>query len=222
MKDLRLVIGDKNFSSWSFAPWLLLKMHDVDFEEMPIALYQNNTAEKLGPHSPSLKVPALRHDDVTVWDSLAICEYLSEELLLGAGWPAGAKRRATARSVCSEMHSEFLALKRDWPMNCTARVTMKPTEELRNEIARIDAIWSCCRRRYGQNGDYLFGRFSIADCFMAAMAIAFEAYGAELSADAAAYQRVLLDNPFVQKWQALGQQEALTALSSQVTLTSVG
>jgi glutathione S-transferase len=221
-KDLQLIIGNKNYSSWSLTPWLLLKMYDVDFEEVQVALYQANTAEKLGPLSPSLKVPALRHnDDVSVWDSLAICEYLSEEILRGAGWPAGAKRRATARSVCAEMHSEFPALRRDWPMNCAASVQMKPTQELHDEIARVDAIWSCCRRRYGENGDYLFGRFSIADCFMAPMAIVFQAYGAELSADARAYCDTLLDNPFVQSWIRQGQAEERDDLSRN-TLQSVG
>jgi glutathione S-transferase len=220
MKDLQLVIGNKNYSSWSLAPWLLLKMYDVDFDEVQVALYQDNTAEKLGPHSPSLKVPALRHkDDVTVWDSLSICEYLSEELLVGAGWPTGAKRRATARSVCAEMHSEFALLRREWPMNCSASVRMKPSRELRDEIARVDAIWSCCRRRYGENGTYLFGRFSIADCFMAPMALAFESYGAELSGDARAYMEALLDNPFVQSWKRQGQQEER---STGVALRSVG
>ena len=140
MKDLRLVIGNKNYSSWSLAPWLLLNMHDVDFEEIQIALYQDNTAEKLGPYSPSLKVPVVKLHDVTVWDSLSICEYLSEEVLLGVGWPVGAKRRAAARSISAEMHSEFPHLKRDWPMNCSASVSMKPSEALRDEIARIDAI----------------------------------------------------------------------------------
>lgn len=222
MKDLRLVIGNKNYSSWSLAPWLLLKMYDVDFDEIQVALYQDNTAEKLGPYSPSLKVPVLLHHDITVWDSLSICEYLSEEILLGAGWPVGAKRRATARSTAAEMHSEFPNLKRDWPMNCSASVKMKPTDELRDEVARIDAIWSCCRRRYGENGNYLFGRFSIADCFMAPMAIAFESYGAELSAEANTYMQVLLDNPFVQKWKLLGQQEERDHKTSTFKLASVG
>ena len=95
MNDLRLVIGNKNYSSWSMCPWLLLKMFDVDFEEIQIALYQDNTAEKLGPYSPSLKVPVLLHREITVWDSLAICEYISEQFLNGSAWPASPKRRAS-------------------------------------------------------------------------------------------------------------------------------
>ncbi len=207
MKDIRLVIGNKNYSSWSLCPWLLLKMFDVDFEEIQIALYQDNTAEKLGPYSPSLKVPVLLHNEITVWDSLAICEYISEEFLGGGGWPAGAKRRASARSASAEIHSEFPRLKEEWPMNCKSSWKQKSSDELRNEIARIDAIWSCCRRRFGENGNYLYGRFSVADCMFAPTAICFDSYGAELSKEANVYLQTLLDNPFIQKWITLGRRE---------------
>ena len=207
MKDLRLVIGDKNYSSWSLCPWLLLKMFDVGFEEIQIALYQDNTAEKLGPYSPSLKVPVLLHKDITVWDSMAICEYISERFLGGSGWPANPKHKASARSISAEIHSEFHQLKEEWPMNCKASYRLAPSDKLVNEIARIDAIWSHIRRRYGENGNYLFGRFSISDCMFASVAISFEAYSAELSADAHTYMQTLLDNPFVQKWKSLGRRE---------------
>ncbi|NQV70848.1 MAG: glutathione S-transferase family protein [Pseudohongiella sp.] len=207
MKEFRLVIGNKNYSPWSMCPWLLLKMFDVDFEEIPIQLYQDNTAEKLGPYSPSLKVPVLLHKEITIWDSLAICEYLSEQILGGSGWPASPRRRASARSTSAEIHSGFPNLKREWPMNCKASCQLKPADALLNEIARIDAIWSCCRRKFGENGRYLYGRFSIADCMYAPMAICFDAYGAELSSEANAYMQTLLDNPFVQKWITHGRRE---------------
>ena len=207
MKEFRLVIGNKNSSSWSMCPWLLLKMFDVDFDEIQITLYQDNTVEKLGPYSPSLKVPVLLHRDITVWDSLAICEYISAEILGGSGWPSSRKRRAGARSVSAEMHSEFPALKRDWPMNCKASFRLTPSETLFNEIARIDAMWSCCRHRYGENGNYLYGRFSIADCMFAPIAVCFDAYGAKLSSDSNSYLQTLLDNPFIQKWIYLGRRE---------------
>lgn len=207
MKDVRLVIGNKNYSSWSMCPWLLLKMFDIDFEEIQIALYQDNTAEKLGPYSPSLKVPVLLHREVTVWDSLSICEYINEEFLGGNGWPANPKRKSAARSVSAEVHSEFPNLKQDWPMNCKASYHLNPSEALADEIARIDAIWSCTRRRYGENGNYMFGRFSIADCMFAPVAVSFEAYGAEISKEANTYLQTLLDNPFVQKWITLGRRE---------------
>jgi glutathione S-transferase len=207
MKDVRLVIGNKNYSSWSLCPWLLLKMFDIEFEEIQITLYQDNTAEKLGPYSPSLKVPVLLHKDITVWDSLAICEYISDQFLGGSGWPVSPKRKASARAISAEMHSEFPQLKEEWPMNCKASYRLNPSDKLMNEIARIDAIWSCIPRRYGENGNYLLGRFSIADCMFAPVAVSFEAYGAELSADAHTYMQTLLDNPFVQKWKTLGRRE---------------
>ncbi len=207
MKDIRLVIGNKNYSSWSLCPWLLLNMFDVDFEEIQITLYQDNTAEKLGPYSPSLKVPVLLHKDTTVWDSLAICEYISENLLGGAGWPGSPQRKAHARSVSAEVHSEFATLKTEWPMNCKASYRLSPSQELEDEVARIDAIWSCCRRRFGENGKYLYGRFSITDCMFAPIAISFESYRADLCGDANTYMQTLLDNPFVQKWITLGRRE---------------
>lgn len=207
MSHAKLVIGNKNYSSWSMRPWLLLKSFDIPFEEINIALYQDNTAEKLGPYSPSLKVPALVHNETTVWDSLALCEYISEQLLDGKGWPANPKKRAGARSVCAEMHAEFPNLKKDWPMNCKASVGLFVSEKIEDEIARIDAIWSCCRRKYGIDGRYLFGKFSIADCMFAPMAICFQSYGAKLSQDAQAYADTLLAHPNVQEWIQQGRAE---------------
>lgn len=207
MSSTKLVIGNKNLSSWSMRPWLLLKNFDIRFDEINIALYQSNTAEKLGPLSPSLKVPALIHNETTVWDSLAICEYVSEMMLEGRGWPASPRKRATARSVSAEIHSEFPHLKKDWPMNCKASVDMFVSDNIANEIARIDAIWSCCRRKHGMGGEYLFGRLSIADCMYAPMAVAFRSYGAVLSAEAQKYANTLLANPWVQNWVELGRAE---------------
>lgn len=207
MSGTRLVIGNKNFSSWSMRPWLLLRHFDIAFEEVSVGLYQSNTAEKLGPLSPSLKVPALLHHETTVWDSLSICEYISEAMLDGRGWPASPRKRATARSVCAEMHAEFPNLKKDWPMNCKANVDLFVSEPIAEEIARIDAIWSCCRRKHGAGGEYLFGRFSIADCMFAPMAIVFKSYGALLSAEAQRYAGTLLAHPVVQDWVAQGRAE---------------
>tara|TARA_R110002049_G_scaffold30498_4_gene104507 strand:+ start:2506 stop:3168 length:663 start_codon:yes stop_codon:yes gene_type:complete len=217
MSHAKLVIGNKNYSSWSMRPWLLLKAFDVPFDEINIALYQDNTAEKLGPYSPSLKVPAFLHSETTVWDSLAICEYVSEQLLEGRGWPINPKKRASARSVCAEMHAEFPNLKKEWPMNCKASVDLFVSEKLEEEIARIDAIWSCCRRKYGAGGDYLFGKFSIADCMFAPMAICFQSYGAKLSMEAQRYANTLLANPHIQDWMKQGRAEEESVSMSNVS-----
>lgn len=213
MSSTRLVIGNKNISSWSMRPWMLLKHFEIPFEEVSVALFQRNTAEKLGPLSPSLKVPALLHHETTVWDSLAICEYVSEALLEGKGWPGSPRKRATARSVCAEIHAEFPNLKKDWPMNCKTSVKLFVSEPIAEEIARIDAIWSCCRRKHGMGGEYLFGRFSIADCMYAPVAVAFKSYGAVLSAQAQRYADTLLAHPAVQDWIAQGRAEEETGVN---------
>ncbi|PCH63116.1 MAG: glutathione S-transferase [SAR86 cluster bacterium] len=207
MQNIKLIIGDKNYSFWSLCPWLMLNMFNVKFEEIQIRLYQSNTAEKLGPYSPSLKVPVLLHNDVTIWDSLSICEYISGEVLPDSGWPKSPKRRATARSVSAEIHADFSEIKKHWPMNCSA--TFKPfaRDKLLNEVARIDAIFSCCRHRYGENGLYLFGRFSIADCLYAPMAICLHNHRAVLSDESRLYVNTLLANPFIQRWLAQARAE---------------
>ena len=207
MKNIRLVIGNKNYSSWSMCPWLLLKMYDVDFDEIQIELFQPNTLEKLGPYSPSLKVPVLLYKDLTIWDSLAICEFISENHLNGFGWPIGLKSKANARSISAEVHSEFPALKKEWPMNCKASYRLKPSEKLQNEIARINAIWGYYRQRFAKNGNYLYGSFSIADCMFAPIAVSFQSYGAELCREANIYMENLLSNPFVNEWREIGCKE---------------
>jgi len=207
MKDVRLVIGNKNYSSWSLCPWLLLKMFNVDFEEISVALYQKNTAEKLGPYSPSLKVPVLLHNEITVWDSVSICEYISAELLGNVGWPTNTRKRAGARSISAEIHADFPNLKHEWPLNCKAGLRRTASEKVLNEIARIDSIWRCCRHKFGENGDYLFGRFSIADCMFAPIAITLHTNEAVLCEESHRYRDTLVNNPFVQNWIAEGRAE---------------
>ncbi len=191
-------------------PWLLLKANGIEFEEIQIALYEDNSAENLGPYSPSLKVPVLLHNGATVWDSLSICEYISEQLLAGRGWPVNPRNRASARSISAEVHSSFANLKKDWPMNCKISVDLFVSGKLADEIARIDAIWSCSRRKYGQEGDYLFGRFCIADCMFAPMAVCFHSYGAPLSLIAQRYVDTLMTNPYVSRWVKLARKEEET------------
>ena len=207
MNDLHLITGNKNFSPSSLRPWLLLQETGIPFTEIAIDLFRSDSAEKLGIYSPSLKVPVLIHDGIKVWDSLPICEYLSETFLENRGWPSHLKKRAVARSVVAELHSDFQHFKREWSMNCTLQVKMKPDEKLEQEICRLDAIMYCCRRKYGDGGKYLFGQFSIADCFLVPVAIALRAYGAELSWKTNLYIDTLLANPHLQWWLEQAQQE---------------
>lgn len=207
MATLQLVTGNRNFSASSLRAWLLLKQFEVDFEEEQIELYRPDSVEKIALHSPSLKVPVLKHGDVKVWDSLAICDYVSEAFLEGRGWPWSTVKRAAARSVSMEMHADFQRLKRDWPMNCRTRMRLRPDERLEEEIARLDAIACCCRRRFGQGGEWLFGTFSIADCVYAPLAISLQGYGAALTGVARDYVMQLLENPHVQWWMAQARDE---------------
>lgn len=208
MDSLQLVIGNKIFSSSSLRSWLLLREFNIDFEEIRIALFQPDTAEKLGVYSPSLKVPVLIHDEIKVWDSMAIAEYINDTFLEGRGWPHSTLKKAAARSICAELHSGFQQLGKDWPMNTQIRVKMNTTEIIEDEIARLDAIMYCSRRKYGQNGDYLFGNFSIADSMIAPFAVALDAYGAHLNEKSQRYVDTLLDNPHVQSWMDDANAEA--------------
>jgi glutathione S-transferase len=211
MQNLQLITGNKNYSHSSLRPWLLLQEFGIPFTEIAIDLFRSDATQKLGLYSPSLKVPVLIHDHIKVWDSLPICEYISETFLENRGWPAHQKKKAAARSVVAEIHSDFQRFKQEWPMNCHLRTSMPVDEKLEQEIARLDAIMYCCRRHYGDGGDYLFGQFSIADCFMAPVAISLRTYGAELNWKSNMYMDTLFDNPDLQWWleQARSEMDAI-------------
>jgi len=172
MDKLTLVIGNKNYSSWSLRPWLLLKQFAIPFEEIRIPLYQAGSKDALAKYSPSGLVPALIHGDITVWDSLAICEYAQDLFPSLAMWPREREARAIARSVSAEMHAGFTAVRTHMSMNCKKSFPGKglnPDSEA--EIQRITRLWQECRGKYGQNGAMLFGEFSIADAMYAPVAI---------------------------------------------------
>ena len=160
---MQLVIGNKNYSSWSLRPWLLLKAFDVPFEEQNISLIGLGTQEltsRLRQFSPSAKVPVLIDGERVIWDTLAICEYVSEQYLSGQGWPSEATDRARARVVAAEMHSGFSAMRNALPMNYRAKRQIELTDEVLADIKRIDEIWSECQSK-DVNSAWLFGEFSI-------------------------------------------------------------
>jgi len=147
---MKLVIGNKNYSSWSLRPWLLLSFHGVPFEEIRIPLDQADTHTTLSRYTEAGKVPVLQDGDFTVWDSLAICEYVSEKYLNDRGWPVDIRARAIARSCSAEMHSGFPEIRNQLPMNCRAKDRRVPSNPaLEKEIARIDRIWSKQREETG-------------------------------------------------------------------------
>ena len=204
---MKLVIGYKNYSSWSLRAWLCLQHFGLSFEEVIIPLFQPGYREQLAQYSKALKVPVLVDGPVTVWDSLAICEYVNDTYLEGRAWPADPQVRAVARSASAEMHSGFFAIRNDFPMNCRESISMEPSAEVLGEIARIDALWGELRERFGGSGPYLFGSFSIADCMYAPIASRFRTYGVTLSGISRHYQEALLANPAMQQWLAAASKE---------------
>ena len=199
---MQLVIGNKNYSSWSLRPWLLLKAFDVPFEEQNVSLIGLGTRElsdHLRQYSPAAKVPVLIDEDRVLWDSLAICEYISEQYLSGRGWPSEAGDRARARAVTAEMHAGFSAVRNALPMNCRAKRQVELTDEILADVKRIDEIWSD-RLPKDSKSPWLFGDFSIADCFYAPVAFRFKTYEIELSAEALGYMTKLLTHPAVEDW----------------------
>jgi glutathione S-transferase len=206
---MKLIIGNKNYSSWSLRPWLLMRMLDLPFEEVLIPLYTPDAKAQLLARAPSGKVPALHDGTLVVWDSLAIVEYLAEQYPGVPVWPADAEARAIARSVTAEMHAGFSALRTHMPMNCRASLPGKGhTPEVLADIARITALWSDCRARFGAaGGPFLFGAFSAADAFYAPVVTRFLTYGVALPDDARAYVEAVRALPAMQAWYAAGIAE---------------
>ncbi|SOE61249.1 Glutathione S-transferase [Burkholderia sp. YR290] len=197
---MKLVIGDKNYSSWSMRPWLVLKHFGIAFEEVMVLLNEAESKASILEHSPSGKVPCLIADDgVTVWDSLAICETLAERYPQHAMWPRDAVARGHARSVSAEMHSGFGALRNNMWMNIRASFPGKgATPEALADIARIDEVWSECLEAYG--GPFLFGEFTIADAMYAPVVMRFNTWQPKLSEAALAYSRRVTAQPAVTAW----------------------
>lgn len=206
--NLSLVIGNKNYSTWSLRPWLLLKAFNIHFNEIYESLAETELRDRLLKYSPTARVPVLIERDLTVWDSLAICEYVNDVHLEGAGWPHTPKDRAKARAITCEMHTGFNALRGAMPMNIRAKRTVPITPEMAQDIARIEEIWANHHR-----SGWLFERFSIADCFFAPVAFRFETYDVQLSEAASQYQHKLLSHPALKSWvdDALKETEIVDA-----------
>ena len=208
-------MGNKNYSSWSLRPWVLMKHLGLPFEERVLQLDTAQFAQQIAALSPTRRVPILRHGALLVWDSLAICEYASE--LAGAGWPEDREARAVARSACAEMHSGFEALRSQWPMNARATGRRTPPDAARAaDIARIDQLWSDCRTRLGARGPWLFGDYSVADAMYAPVVLRFRSYGAQLGETAAAYVSTALADTHLQSWIAAAVAEPWTIGYSEI------
>lgn len=200
---LRLVIGNKNYSSWSLRPWLALTEAGIEFEEIRIRLSQPTSPQEILQYSPSGRVPVLLDGTMTIWDSLAIVEYVAERFPQLHWWPAEPEARAIARSVSCEMHAGFQTLRQQMPMNCRER---HPRQDLRPDltadIQRILQIWQTCRQTFGQGDRFLFGAFCIADAMFAPVVSRFITYGVALDATSQAYVDAIWHLPAMQQWVA--------------------
>ncbi|OWW18816.1 glutathione S-transferase family protein [Noviherbaspirillum denitrificans] len=213
---IKLVIGNKNYSSWSMRPWVAMTAFGIPFEEVRIALGKPETSSMIAQHSSAGRVPVLVAGQTTVWDSLAICEYLAEQFPDKGLWPHDAEARAIARSICAEMHSGFTGLRNAMWMNIRASFPGKGrTPDSQADIARICEIWEDCLARSGPH-HFLFGDFSIADAYYAPVVMRFRTYGVWLPPALQAYVDRVVAHPAVAKWidGALKETERLEKYDS--------
>ncbi len=208
MARIALVIGNKNYSSWSMRPWVLLRQAGIEFEEIQLWFDQDAKPQGAERYSPTRLVPVLLVDREPVWDTLAICETVAEMFPDKRLWPGGQRARQVARSICAEMHAGFQDLRSAMPMNIRADHRGRGmSAAVRKDIERIAAIWESCRAGYGAGGSMLFGAFTVADAFFAPVVTRFGTYGVELPAVARAYAGAVRALPAVQDWMAQARRE---------------
>ena len=203
---MKLIIGNKNYSSWSLRPWLLLKHFNVSFEEHFIALFTDDMQKNMKQYCPNNKVPVLIDNSENIWDSLAICEFINEKYLENKAWPQDLTQRALARAACAEMHSSFFSMRDEMPMNCR-RIPSKLSlsENTLADIERVKALWLSCLSQH--QGKFLFDQFSIADAFFMPVIIRFSIYKIEVPTEIGAYMQTMLSLPAYQQWLREAKQE---------------
>lgn len=208
---LRLIIGNKNYSSWSLRPWLAMKVAGIAFNETLVSLDAADFRAKVlalsGGGGPG-KVPMLIDGDVRVWESLAILEYLAERFPASGLWPAAESARAHARSAAAEMHSGFMGLRRHLPMNVRRPVKARALDaDAAADAARIDTIWAECRARFGAGGPFLYGAFGATDAMYAPVVWRFHTYAVDVSEGARAYMRAVMALPAMAEWRDAARGE---------------
>jgi glutathione S-transferase len=217
MSAFTLVVGNKNYSSWSLRGFLAARCAGVPFDEVLIRLSQPASRAELLKHSPAGKVPALKHGDRVIWDSLAIIEYLAEVRPEAGLWPADSGARAHARSIAAEMHAGFRALRAGMPMNLKISLPGKGrSRAAEGEIERIGALWGDCRARYGAAGPFLFGDFCAADVMYTPVATRFRTYVVELDDICQAYVDAVLARPDYLEWHAAALEEPWVIAEDEV------
>jgi glutathione S-transferase len=205
---LKLILGNKNYSSWSLRPWIAMRQAGLAFEEEVIPLYEPGSRERILSYSPTGKVPVLLDGDMVIWESLAILDHIAERFPKTQLWPSDPRARAHARAISAEMHAGFGPLRRHCPMNMR-RVGRKRelTAEVEADVRRIEAIWTDCRARFGQGGPFLFGRFSAADAMYAPVVSRFASYAIGVGAACEAYMAAVMALPAWEEWRAAGVAE---------------
>lgn len=207
MAQLTLVIGNKNYSSWSLRPWLAMRQAGLDFDEIRIPLDAPTTYQEIQRYSPSGRVPVLLHGDLTIWESLAICEYIAENFAKNL-WPEDSAARAVARSISAEMHAGFQSLREVMPMDCRARLCLLGVNHrVQADIERIVTIWRNCRKQFGTNGNFLFSHFTIVDAMFAPVVSRLVTYDVKLDAVAQAYVETIWALPAMREWIAAAHDE---------------
>jgi glutathione S-transferase len=218
-----LIIGNKNYSSWSLRAWLLLRQFEIAFNEVKLTLDTPEFHARIGEYSAAGRVPVLLDGDLHVWDSLAIAEYANERFLDGRGWPQSRADRAHARAISAEMHSGFTALRRELPMNCRKRVRADSigagvmSADAARDVARVQAIWREARSQHADAGAFLFGAFGIADAMYAPVVLRFISYDVALGPPERAYVDAVAALPALQHWIADAATEALSPEHEQMT-----
>ena len=203
---LRLVIGNKNYSSWSLRPWIAMKVAGIAFEEVVIPLYEGDWKAQVAKYTPAGKVPVLIDGDATIWESLAILEHLAEKFPQADLWPKDAAARSHARAISAEMHAGFAPLRRSCPMNMWLPPKPRPqTEEVMADVGRIEEIWRECLGRW--RGPFLFGKFGAADAMYAPVVARFYNYGLPVSGPTGSYMDRVRALPAWQEWREASLQE---------------
>ena len=214
---LHLIIGNKNYSSWSFRPWIAMRTAGIAFEETVISLEAADFKARASKVSGTGKVPALADGNVQVWESLAILEYLADKYPHARLWPTDSAARGLARAIAAEMHAGFIPLRRHLPMNMWRPVTPRQlTPEVEANVRRIEAIWTDCRTRYGADGAFLFGGFGAADAMYAPVVSRFHTYGVEVGATARAYMDGVMALPAWGEWRAAALAEPWVLAEDEV------
>jgi glutathione S-transferase len=219
---LKLVIGNKNYSSWSMRPWMALKIGNIPFEDRVLHLDDPNFKSELAKVTPVGKVPVLVDGDRRIWESLAIIEYVAEKFPDAKLWPADVAARAHARVICTEMHAGFSPLRRHCPMNMRRPPQRRElTPEVQNDVTRIEQMWRDCRERFGQGGLFLFGDAGAADAMYAPVVSRFHTYDIEVGEDTRAYMRAVTALRAWVEWETAARQEEWVLFRAEVDWPNV-